>query len=379
MDRTHSISFVALPVWRGVQISPRFTTTPFSISSKKEIIRQSSPRNLLKKIISEYSDERYEFITSPPGSSQWGNRLGDTYIEFAKTVIDKVSGKKILDIGAGSTYVAEYFTRKAGVATYTIVDPAVSKKMVNGKKINLVHEYFTGNLFKEKYDVVISFNALEHVLDPKKFLLDIQTVLNAPNGKVVLIFPTIERQFQVGDFNALLHEHISYFTIQTAVQLFTACGFAVIHMSEDEDTLFFLLESQSRRIFLDRKEEKDDLLLTAKKSFARNLKRTKQILLRDVSLGRRIAFHGACNGLNNFLFLSKIPLDDRFFLFDGDDTKVRKFLPVLKKPILNPFDPRYKMCDVVYIAALTYFDEIRSFLQRKVRFPRERIFPLYPL
>lgn len=370
------ILFDALPIWRGVQHSPTLVTAPFSLSvSKYGFIRQTSPQQILQDIISGYSGKEYEFITTPPGTSSWSNRLGDTYIEFVESVISDFSRKKILEIGAGSTYIAEYFLQKYRIPKYTIVDPAVKKVVSRKKNLELVHDYFHTGLIKEKYDIVLSFNTLEHVLDPVVFLRDIKKVLHRRSGKIILVFPTIERQFLTGDFNALLHEHLIYFTKQTALALFTQLGLSVLEEYEDDDTLFFSLEP--RMVTLRENRSKDNLLFLGKKAFSANLKNTKEILLRDLSSGKRIAFHGACNGLNNFLFLSSLEHHDQFFLFDGDSSKIGKFLPVLKKPILSVDNPIYKTCDVVYVAASTFFDEIRSFLLRNMHFPPQQVHSLY--
>ena len=95
------------------------------------------------------------------------------------------------------------------------------------------------------FDLVLAFNCLEHVPDPAAFLRAIGARL-LPEGKVVFIFPDCEKQLRRGDLNALVHEHISYFTEASAREIMLESGFTIDALESRHDTLFVALSKASK-------------------------------------------------------------------------------------------------------------------------------------
>ena len=79
-------------------------------------------------------------ITSPPGSSVWGNSLAESITGLIKTHGD-VSNKNILEIGGGTLFSAKTLVENYGAASVTIVDPALPDGSVD-KRIKIRKEYF---------------------------------------------------------------------------------------------------------------------------------------------------------------------------------------------------------------------------------------------
>ena len=52
------------------------------------------------------------------------------------------------------------------------------------------------------------------------------------------------------------------------------------------------------------------------------IKLNKEKILNYHSKGLKIGFHGACNALSNFLYLSELYKIEDFYIFDGDSTKL---------------------------------------------------------
>lgn len=95
-------------------------------------------------------------------------------------------------------------------------------------------------------------------------------------------------------------------------------------------------------------------------NFEKNFYYANDNIRQALEIGDTIAFHGATNGLNNFLFLSGLSDFDGFLLFDGDDNKTGKYLPTCRTSIRNAKDDSYKKVDRVFISAGTFFDEIKQ-------------------
>ena len=76
------------------------------------------------------------------------------------------------------------------------------------------------------------------------------------------------------------------------------------------------------------------------------------------SKGFKIGFHGACNALSNFLYLSNLYKKKEFYIFDGDESKNNSYLPLSDIKILHSSNDLYREMDVLFIAASTFSKEI---------------------
>lgn len=99
-------------------------------------------------------------------------------------LIDEISmtltpDSKIIDVGCGPTCAGQLFEK--GVKTY--LDPlmnsylsAHANELPNGEKIAATAEHIPKEA--NTYDVVICVNALDHMINPEKALVEIQRILN---------------------------------------------------------------------------------------------------------------------------------------------------------------------------------------------------------
>lgn len=369
-----------MPVWKGIQTEPGVkAASSFAISwDRRGFICQTVINGCRESINEQYASETYQFITKPPGTSDWANRLGKANIDFVVNHYGSLKGKNILEIGAGSLYLAERFVHDYGVAKYQVVDPAV-KEISRNSRIDVIRDYFNKESFKDtNYDLIMSFSCLEHVLDPIEFLQDIHSLLIVCSGKAVLVFPDIQQQFMDGDLNALLHEHLSYFSYDMARNVLLRCGFSIIKGQSDAGCLRFLVQAQENcSPDLPEFVPIDPILPLAAIHFEKNFNYANENIRQALEIGETIAFHGATNGLNNFLFLLGLSDFDGFLLFDGDDSKTGKYLPTCKTSIRNAKDDSYKKADKVFISAGTFFDEIKQSIMSEHSLTTEQIVPLF--
>jgi len=106
------------------------------------------------------------------------------------TILDVVSNKDVLDVACGEGYGSEII---AGIAR-TVVGVDISEKTVlhatkNYKKENL--EFHQGdatklNFTNDSFDVVVSFETIEHLLQQEKVLSEFKRVLKQ-DGKAANI------------------------------------------------------------------------------------------------------------------------------------------------------------------------------------------------
>lgn len=371
------INFDRLPLWQGVFDKPgnqRFY--PFRIGMHElGFICQKSGADVQNKIVEAYGASDYSMPTKPPGASRWANWLGDMYISFIEEHVPSMSGKKMMEIGAGSFYLADHFLRDGGAAEYVIVDPSL-KAESKDSRITVIRDYFGNRLALpgRDPDAIISLNCLEHVSDPFEFLVKANSALSAEGGRLVLVFPDIETQFRTGDYNALCFEHLNYFSEASANRLMKRAGFSVVAFKKELDTLFFVLARSGQPDMSPVTESDDNLLRVAAKNYKDGLRTIVSVIRDAQQSGKSVAIHGACNGMNTLFALGGLS-SDHILIFDGDETKTGKFIPSCDLPILHASSDRYKEADLVIVAAVTFIEQIRSFLESHHGIPPERILP----
>ena len=106
---TQVLSFGSVPVWNGVQISPgvKYSST-LELSAHNGPIKLCAPAKIIDHVVGAYRSGDYKFIAPPPGASDWADHLGQVKIQLVVDVYsDNIQPRNILDIGAGSTWVAK--------------------------------------------------------------------------------------------------------------------------------------------------------------------------------------------------------------------------------------------------------------------------------
>lgn len=109
-------------------------------------------------------------------------------ISFAYKIASKyIKDKTVLDFGCGGGYGTEYLSR------------FTNKKIIgfdkNKKTIRITNNYFhsknlnfSSKLPNEKFDVIVSFQVVEHIKDRKKYYKLLNKLLK-PNGKILFSTP----------------------------------------------------------------------------------------------------------------------------------------------------------------------------------------------
>lgn len=377
-DMRLKIEFAELPFWQNVQSAHgMYSTMPFALEFSEEgFIKQMPVEDNQRRVVGQYSDPKYKFITTPPGSSAWGNRLGDEKLELIQSFNTSLEELNVMEIGAGSVYTAEKML-DAGASSCTIIDPAI-KDAANDPRICLLREYFSKDICKGKtFDLVVSINCLEHVEDPSSFLKDVRDILLQSGGKAFFSFPEISKQFSSGDLNSLLHEHINYFTKSSAENLMRNNGLRVLKSQIVKDSINLLLEADFGYPENIASEFMDDVYLGMPLHFQHSIRRLKTVFIDAARCGERIAVHGATNGANNALFLTGMGQNSTIFVFDGDELKTGRFLPLCPNPIRHTNDSEYRTFSRVYVSTLTFFEEVKKTLIAQHGFEEDQISPLF--
>ena len=212
-----------IPVWCGMQTEPnKMWIEPFCVFAPETgPIKQHMDDDLANKIVQRYGQEDYNFITAPPGETIWSEKAGRARLAFLEPIIPKRLLTNVLEIGAGTTWFAREFCNKFDPKKYTCIDPTL--KTDSTDQIKAIMDYFPSQaLVSDKFDLILAYNLLEHVPDPRIVLASIRDLLSS-SGRVVITVPDCEDQFNKGDINCLVHEHITYYSKSTLNEELETC------------------------------------------------------------------------------------------------------------------------------------------------------------
>jgi len=160
----------------------------------------------------------------------------------------KLIGKKknVLDLGCWDGSISEIIKKNDNnVSGIEISNNAIKKARKKGIEVFDIdlNVDWQGSI-KEKYDVVLAGEIIEHIFDTDKFLQNIYNVLTE-NGCLVLSTPNIaslgRRMFLLFGINPLIETtgrnydagHIRYFTFNSLKQLLEENNFKVISYTSD--------------------------------------------------------------------------------------------------------------------------------------------------
>lgn len=147
--------------------------------------------NILEDMKSYYESTEYRNSLEGTSEEQEFYRLHDkeTLAKFEYTGTTIFRNKIVADIGCGCGAFLDFVK---GVASKVVaVEPSATYRTIMDRKGFFTYPYINGSLsdYKNKVDIVTSFDVIEHVEDPKQFLREIYELL-AQDGQAIIGTPT---------------------------------------------------------------------------------------------------------------------------------------------------------------------------------------------
>lgn len=362
-----------LPVWRGAQRGPEMQVAPFAFERDKYGQIRLMGSIMLTEVVEAYGHDDYQFITSPPGSSDWGIRLAHQSLDGMRKLCGDISGIDVLELGGGTLYSARHMVEAMGAASVTLIDPA-ARQQPAGSRISVQRTYFTEDTpVERRYKLIVSFNTLEHIPDALSFLRAARLHL-ADEGLIYLKMPECEHSLQTGDLGLCVHEHLSYFTLDSLDHLLRRAGFVRVGDASYRGALQITArkdEPQPNAVCA----STADLLPQFNAKVRAHVERLQ--MFGRHHRGQPIAFVGASVGLSNILYLSEITSSMTVEVYDGDALKTGRYLPGVQSPIRLTEDERLDKHDHVFITPVNFFEEIVATLRQRPSLARASLQPVF--
>jgi 2-polyprenyl-3-methyl-5-hydroxy-6-metoxy-1,4-benzoquinol methylase len=287
---------------------------------------------------------------------------------------------RVVEIASNDGYLLQYFKEK-GIPTLGI-EPAEGTAVAARKKgIETIVDFFGNRLARgladqgKKADLLICNNVLAHVPDLHDFLSGLKIALK-PNGILTLEFPHLMQLVDRCLFDIIYHEHFSYLSFMTVVEVLKHHGLAVVDVEE------LPTQGGSLRVFAKHAEDPDRdatenvttrLRMESAKglhtiayysNFQKRVNQTKYdlltFLMRQKQSSRRVAAYGAAAKGNTLLNYCGIKNDLVAFVSDASPYKQGKYLPGSHIPVVDEEAIRSYTPDYVLILPWNIKEEIMA-------------------
>lgn len=222
-------------------------------------------------------------------------------------------------------------------------------------------------------DLIIGNNVLAHVPDLNDFVGGLKILL-APEGIITMEFPHLMHLMALNQFDTIYHEHFSYFSLTTVIQIFSKHGLIIFDVDEIS-THGGSLRIYARHEGLDSKPVTERLMAVQRKeealgftalshylSFSEKARETKRALLDFLIRARRdgksVVAYGAAAKASTLLNYCGVREDFVDYLVDRSTYKQGHWLPGVHIPIHDPERVKETKPDYVLILAWNLKAEI---------------------
>jgi SAM-dependent methyltransferase len=335
--------------------------------------------------LEQYETQEQIFSDYPYFSS-----YSDSWLKHCESYCDKMieriglDGKsQVIEVASNDGYLLQYFVKR-GVPVLGIEPAANVAKVAVEQGVPTLVQFCGAELARELAadggcaDLVVGNNVLAQVPDLNDFVAALRILL-MPDGVLTLEFPHLLRLIERNEFDTIYHEHFSYFSLLTTVQILQAHGLKVFDVEELPTHGGSLriyacrvesLKHQTRQN-VDRviRDEKRIGLDSPKgyEGFSQQVKETKlalvDFLLAAAQQGKSVAAYGAPGKSATLLHYCGIGKDLIEYTVDRSPHKQGRFLPGSHIPIYSPDRISQTKPDYVVILPWNLEEEITELLQ----------------
>lgn len=329
--------------------------------------------------------EEFESPETIFGDYAYFSSYSDSWLKHARDYTEMVTSRfaltgesQVIEIASNDGYLLQYFQAK-GIPIMGIEPAANVAEVAKGKGIPTLVAFF-GKPTAEglaaqgmQADLLLGKNVLAHVPDLHDFAAGMKILLK-PQGVITMEFPHLLQLMQQNQFDTIYHEHFSYFSFLTVLNIFSHYGLTIFDVDEipthggslriyarhvEDDSR----KSGTRVTELIAKEEAVGLReMSTYQAFSEQVKETKrnilEFLIRIKREGKTVVGYGAPAKGNTLLNYCGIRSDFIDYTVDRSPHKQGLYLPGTHIPIESPDKIRETRPDYVIILPWNLKEEI---------------------
>lgn len=285
----------------------------------------------------------------------------------------------VIEIGSNDGYLLKNFLNR-NIRCIGIEPTASTAAVGKSLGIQTIVDFYqsgTAHSIKNKYgsaDLIICNNVYAHVPDINDFTEALEISLSE-NGVITIEFPHLLNLVEYCQFDTIYHEHFSYFSVQAVQNIFASKNLRIFKVEE------LTTHGGSLRIYgcklsashvtcdsvneiLVKEKERGLFDLNSFKDFHERAVNIKlgliEFLLKAKKEGKLVCGYGAAAKGNTLLNFAGIKSDLLPFVGDIALSKINKFLPGSRIPIIAPNAIDDLSPDFVVILSWNIANEVKS-------------------
>jgi SAM-dependent methyltransferase len=274
----------------------------------------------------------------------------------------------IVEIGCGGGEFLKLLCRRGGNRGLGF-DPACPRSSNGSAATSPI--VFVPDSYSAKYadcpaDLVCCRHTLEHIEDPRGFLLLLREVIGE-HRKTAVFFEVPNALLMIREIGIwdIIFEHCSYFNRSSLTHLFSSCGFAVLNVTEGFGKQFLRIEARPARAKAARNPRSGhyrSALASEVERFRRRYQKKIEFWRRRLGKSlaeRRLVVWGA--GAKGVSFLNALGVRDQIqYVVDINPRKHGMYVPGSGQQIAPPQFLKEYRPDAVIVMNPIYRNEIRA-------------------
>ena len=328
----------------------------YSIEVASGLVKQDVTKTTLDALAAVY--ELGLEIGTPLSSEEFGAPYLKDFAEFV--LGQTLAGSQILEIGVGRGHLTHLLSKSDRKVIGIEPGKGYSKEW-GDLEIQIVSDFFPSKKVKGSFDGIVSYAVLEHVDNPGLFLQAMAAQLTT-DGKIFLSVPDCTEEIRDGDASMFIHEHLSYFSVNSLKRLISIAGLeGKVEKSRFGRNLYAtILPRKSKSQQHDTTSERSNIEKSAGDFLDRTHKNIaiKRDLITDYLESGTLGIYAPGRAVP---FLK--PTESRYRFFD-DDTRIhRKFIVPFPSRVESRLELLVEPVDVLVIASRTFGKKIESDLR----------------
>jgi len=165
--------------------------------------------------------------------------MSSSWVEHARNYVEMITDKHklnanshVIEIASNDGYLLQFFKSK-NIPCLGIEPTKSTADVARSKGITVIEDFFGQKLAGtlQKADVILGNNVLAHVPDINDFVKGLKVTLKH-DGVITMEFPHLLNLIEKSQFDTVYHEHFSYLSLMTTMDVFKAHGLQVYDVEE---------------------------------------------------------------------------------------------------------------------------------------------------
>ena len=328
----------------------------------------------------ELFNEEYAYFSS--FSTEWLNHA-KKYVNDMVERFGLTKSSVIGEVAANDGYLLQ-FVKERGISCYGIEPTASTANAARQKGIEIIQDFLTVKLAGElrqqgrTVDLLTANNVLAHVPDINDFSQACHLLLN-DDGVFTCEFPHLLNLISQHQFDTIYHEHFSYLSFGTVVNIFAKNGLNVFDVEKlgthGGSLRVFAQRSDTGKNTVDARVEKlvseenkaGMTSIAFYRGFQEHAEKVKNnflnFLIEKKEDGKLVIGYGAAAKGNTLLNFAGVKSDLVKYVVDRSPYKQNKFMPGSRIPIVNEDKLKSDSPNFVVIFPWNLSDEIADHLK----------------